>query len=72
MLTESQRTPEWFLLQKFQIPGTRSANAVCWMLYARKTVDDNDKNVNAILQTLSITRTQHVVNETSVAYTQKV
>ena len=70
MLTESQRTPEWFLLRKFRITGT-SANAV-WMLYARKNVEDNDENVNAVLQTLSLLRTQHVNEETTtIAYTQE-
>ena len=69
MLTESQRTPEWFLLRKFRITGT-SANAV-WMLYARKNVEDNDENVNAVLQTLSLLRTQHADEETTIAYTQE-
>ena len=50
ILTESQRTPEWFLLQKFRITGT-SAYAV-WMLLARKDIaNQHDKNITAVLQT---------------------
>jgi hypothetical protein len=52
---------------KVWITGT-SANAV-WILYACHNVDENDKNINAKLQTLILLRTQRV-NETSVAYTQ--
>ena len=50
MLTESQRTPEWFLLRKFRITGT-SAVAV-WMIYARKDEADKDESVNAVLKTV--------------------
>jgi hypothetical protein len=40
------------------------------MLYACHNVDENDENINAVLQTLILLRTQRV-NETSIAYTQE-
>ena len=58
MLTESQRTPEWFLLRKFRITGT-SAYAV-WMLLARKDIaNQHDKNITAVLQILCLLQTPH-------------
>ena len=52
MLTESQQTPEWFLLQKFWIIGT-GAYAV-WMLLSCCPDVDHDKNINAVLRILSL------------------
>ena len=63
LLTESQRTPEWFLLRKFRITGT-SAMAV-WRIYAR-----NDENVNAVLQALSLAKKQSVNDQSTIVYTQ--
>ncbi len=58
ILTESQRTPEWFLLQKFRITGT-SAYAV-WMLLARKDIaHQHDENITAVLQILCLLQTPH-------------
>jgi SAP domain len=69
MLTESQRTPEWFLLRKFRITGT-SAYAVLKVL-ARNT-GVGDENINAVLRILSLQRThvdEPVVDE--VVYTHE-
>jgi hypothetical protein len=52
MLTESQQTPEWFLLRKFWITGT-GAFAV-WMLLSCYPDVDRDKNIKAVLQILSL------------------
>ncbi len=52
MLTESQRTPEWFLLRKFRITGT-GAYAVL-LLLSRRQEDCDNENINAVLRILSI------------------
>ncbi len=50
MLMESQRTPEWFVLQKFRITGTSAYYAV-WMLLACKDIaHQHDKHITAVLQ----------------------
>jgi hypothetical protein len=61
MLTESQQTPEWFLLRKFWITGT-GAFAV-WMLLSCYPDVDRDENVKAVLQILSL---QHTHDEEAV------
>jgi hypothetical protein len=53
-LTESQRTPEWFLLRKFRITGT-GAYAV-WMLLSSYPDADRDENINAVLRVLNLLR----------------
>jgi hypothetical protein len=58
MLTESQRTSEWFLLQKFRITGT-SAYSV-WMLLACKDIaNQHDENITAVQQILCLLQTPH-------------
>jgi hypothetical protein len=52
MLTESQRTPEWFLFQKLWITGT-GAYAV-WRLLSFYPDVDRDKNINAVLRVLNL------------------
>ena len=64
MLTESQRTPEWFLLRKFRITGTSAY--VLWMLLARKNVDhQHDENITAVLKMLRLLQSTHG-NDTAV------
>lgn len=53
-LTESQRTPEWFLLRKFRITGT-GAYAV-GMLLSSYPDADRDENINAVLRVLNLLR----------------
>ncbi|KAI2508563.1 hypothetical protein MHU86_5855 [Fragilaria crotonensis] len=60
MLTESQRTPEWFL-RKFRITGT-GAYAI-WMLLSRYPDVDRDENINAVLRILSLLRTHEAVDD---------
>ena len=52
MLRESQRTPEWFLLQKFWTTET-GAYAV-WMLLSRYPDVDHDENINTVLRVLNL------------------
>ena len=55
MLTESQRTPEWFLSRKFRITGTASYNI--WRLISnshRGDVNELDDNFLAILDFLRL------------------
>jgi hypothetical protein len=52
MLTESQQTPQWFLLRKFRITGT-GAYAV-GMLLSRYPDVDCDENINTVLRILSL------------------
>jgi len=61
MLTESQRTPEWFLLRKFRITGT-GAYAI-WMLLSRYPDVDRNENINAVLRILSMLRTHEAVDD---------
>ena len=53
MLTESQRTPEWFLLRKFRITGTGAYGI--WKFISSSMNDDLlDENMNAVIQILSM------------------
>jgi hypothetical protein len=55
MLTESQRTPEWFLLRKFRIAGTGSYNI--WRLLSnshRRDGNELDENFVAVLNFLRL------------------
>ncbi|KAI2505553.1 hypothetical protein MHU86_8889 [Fragilaria crotonensis] len=54
MLTESQRTPEWFLLRKFRITGTGAYGI--WKFISSSTMNDDllDENMNAVIQILSM------------------
>lgn len=54
-LTESQRTPEWFLLRKFRITGT-GVYAAVWMLLSSYPDADRDENINAVLRVLNLLR----------------
>ena len=52
MLTENQRTPEWFVLRKFWIAGTGGAYAV-WHLLSR-AYQVHDENITAVLRVLTL------------------
>ena len=53
MLTETQRTPEWFLLRKFRITGT-GAFSVWKLLNAAGSGSGIDENVEAVIRTLAL------------------
>jgi hypothetical protein len=52
LLTESQRTPEWFLLQKFRITGTGAYGI--WKYISKMTANLLDENMNAVIEILSM------------------
>ncbi len=51
-MTESQRTPEWFFLQKFRITGT-GADGI-WKYISKMTANLLDENMNAVIEILSM------------------
>ena len=69
MLTESQRTPEWFLLRKFRITGT-GAYAV-WTVLSRYPDVDRNENINAVLRILCLLRTHDDKAVDEVVYTHE-
>ncbi len=52
LLTESQRTPEWFLLRKFRITGTGAYGI--WKYISNMSADLVDENMNAVIEILSL------------------
>ena len=52
LLTESQRTPELFLLRKFRIIGTGSYGV--WKLLSHLSADNLDQNMEAVIRILSM------------------
>ncbi len=52
LLTESQRTPEWFLLRKFRITGTGAYGI--WKYISSMSADLLDENMNAVIEILSM------------------
>jgi hypothetical protein len=68
MLTEMQRTPEWFLLRKFRITGT-SAFGI-WNLLGKQSQFQHlqlDENVIVVLECLGIQHVVDMVEEEDVA-----
>lgn len=69
MMTKSQRTPEWFLLQKVWITGTGAYDV--WQLLGCHYAEVCDENITAVLRVLSLGQgeQEEVVNE--VVYTHE-
>ena len=68
-LTESQRTPEWFVLRKFRVTGT-GAYAV-WQLLSRQYDQVHNENINAVLRVLSLGRAEREEIVDEVVYTHE-
>ena len=68
-LTESQRTPEWFVLRKVRVTGT-GAYAV-WQLLSRQYDQVHNENINAVLRVLSLGRAEREEIVDEVVYTHE-